>query len=60
MTTATAHHYEVTARDAWNIAVVLHTARTIEQARDYCKGIRLTDTARIIAVQADGSTSRVA
>jgi hypothetical protein len=60
MTTATAHHYEVTARDAWNIEVVLHTARTVEQARDYYKGMRLTGTARIVAVQEDGSTSRVA
>jgi hypothetical protein len=46
----TIHHYEVVARDAQNVGIIMHTSRTLEDG---------LDSARILAVYSNGDFDRV-
>ena len=54
----TIHHYEVVARDAQNFGIIMHTTRTLEDARDYRSKMSL-DSARINAVYPNGASDRI-
>ena len=61
MTTATAtvRYYEVCARDAHNVSIVLFTAQSLHDAQAYV-GLNRSLKARIFAVYTDGDVRRVA
>jgi hypothetical protein len=54
----TIHHYEVVARDAQNVGIIMHTSRTLEDALDYRRTMSL-DSAHILAVYSNGDFDRM-
>lgn len=56
--TTTISHYELTCRDAWNVWVVLHTAKALDEIDQARRTIPFET--RVIAVTTDGDVQRVA